>query len=111
MEQKVKRPSQKPVFNIMLKETMRKELILHSDELELKLAISHKKTERKDPEKICAHNLKLVYKLITTEKQPDMKTSEIKSIMEQNGWSLSMKNPYIYMYTQTQTLLRGISNS
>ena len=47
---------------------MRKELTLHSDELELKLAISHKKTERKDPEKICAHNLELVYKFRTTEK-------------------------------------------
>ena len=104
MEPKLERPSQKPVFNIMLKETMRKELILHSDELELKLAISHKKTERKDPEKICANNLKLVYKLITTEKQPDMKTSEIKSFMEQNCWSLSMENPYISVYEHTNSL-------
>merc|ERR1711874_957272 len=38
MEPKLERPSQKPVLNIMLKETMRKELILHSDELKLKLA-------------------------------------------------------------------------
>ena len=55
MEAKIERPSQKPVFNIMLKETMGKELILQSYELKLKLFTSQKKNERKDSEKICAH--------------------------------------------------------
>ena len=51
----MERPSQRPVLNIMLKETMRKELILQSDELKLKLVTSQKKNQRKDAEKICAH--------------------------------------------------------
>ena len=51
----MERPSQRPVLNIMLKETMRKELILQSDELKLKLVTSQKKNQRKDSEKICAH--------------------------------------------------------
>ena len=47
---------------------------------------------------------KLVYKLITTEKQPNKKTSEIKSFMEQNCWSLSMENPYVSVYEHTNSL-------
>ena len=102
MEAKVKRPSQKPVFNSKSKETMGKELILQSDELKLKWVTSKKKKKRNDSGKICAHNLESVYNVIATEKQPDMKTSEIKSIMEQNCWSLSMKN-FIYVYMQTHS--------
>ena len=83
MEAKIQRPSQRPVFNIMLKEAMRKELRLQSDEQKLKLVTSQKKNERKDSEKICANDLESVYNVIATEKQPNKKTSEIRSIMGQ----------------------------
>ena len=48
MEAKTERPSHKPVFNIMQKETTGKELRLQLDELKLKLVTSQKKNERKD---------------------------------------------------------------
>ena len=66
------------------------------------MVTSQKEKKRKDSEKICANSLESVYNVIATEKQPDMKTSEIKSIMEQNCWSLSMKN-FIYVYMQTDS--------
>ena len=73
METKIEKPSQKPVLNIMSKETMGKELILQSDELKVKLVTSQKKNERKDFENICAHCLESVYDVIAAEKQPERK--------------------------------------
>ena len=51
------------------------------------MVTSQKKNQRKDSEKICANGLESVYDVIAAEKQPDKKTSEIKSIMEQKYWS------------------------
>ena len=46
------------------------------------MVTSKKENERKDSEKFVHIILESVYNVIATEKQPDKKTSEIKSIME-----------------------------
>ena len=99
MEAKTERPSHKPVFNIMQKETMGKELRLQLDELKLKLVASIK-----DPEKMCAHKIKSDYNIIR-KNQPDMKSSEITSIMEENCWRLSMEHLYTRVYADTNSFM------
>ena len=105
MEPKAEWPSQKPVYNLMPKETMRKELIFQSDELKLKAVTCQRKTEWPDPLKICVYDLKWVYNFETAEKQSGEKTSEIKSIMDQNCWTLLLykKKCYACIYADTNS--------
>ena len=69
------------------------------------MVTSQKENERKDSEKICANGLESVYNVIATEKQPNKKTSEIKSIMGQIVLEFKYEKTFVYVYTEENSCM------